>query len=323
MTDTIAAEKGSMMKRSVIAAIAALAALLAVPSSLQARYRDGMNLYEYVRSNPCRYVDPSGAKLIIAGGSKFRRCTNKDLATLASLDPRLRMMIRDLRRSQNIHEIVKAQAVVVTEAVPMPNGAISPGIVMMEGITVAPTNGPFENTMPLPNDDQAYAEAISRGTSTRITWSCSAYDPRCEEQWNDQMEQQYGPYGQTMIWSHPDWTMWAFEQWGLDPSAEAIADKRLAILAHELQHAWDMDRGGTPIDPETGAVATLPGVTPAGNPVNVPEVAAVQTQNIVNEALGLPLRPDYSGMPVDYNPDNSPLTEAYILQWGQGGVNDP
>jgi hypothetical protein len=34
--------------------------LALVPESAQAMYRDGMNLYQYVRSNPVRMVDPAG-----------------------------------------------------------------------------------------------------------------------------------------------------------------------------------------------------------------------------------------------------------------------
>jgi hypothetical protein len=41
-------------------ALLGLASLMAMPSIAQARYRDGMNLYQYVGSNPTRYVDPQG-----------------------------------------------------------------------------------------------------------------------------------------------------------------------------------------------------------------------------------------------------------------------
>jgi len=48
------------MKRTTALAFLGLACLMATPSITQARYREGMNLYQYVRSSPVRYVDTMG-----------------------------------------------------------------------------------------------------------------------------------------------------------------------------------------------------------------------------------------------------------------------
>ena len=52
--------KGTIMKRTTALALLGLACLMAMPSIAQARYRDGMNLYQYVGSNPVAYTDPTG-----------------------------------------------------------------------------------------------------------------------------------------------------------------------------------------------------------------------------------------------------------------------
>jgi len=49
------------MERTSALAPLALACLMAMPSIAHARYRDGMNLYQYVRSCPTGYVDWNGA----------------------------------------------------------------------------------------------------------------------------------------------------------------------------------------------------------------------------------------------------------------------
>jgi len=49
------------MKRKVTLVLLGLACLAVMPSIAQARYRDGMNMYQYVRSSPIGYVDWSGA----------------------------------------------------------------------------------------------------------------------------------------------------------------------------------------------------------------------------------------------------------------------
>ena len=48
------------MKRTTAPALLGLACLLVMPAIAHARYRDGMNLYEYVRANPTGLLDPSG-----------------------------------------------------------------------------------------------------------------------------------------------------------------------------------------------------------------------------------------------------------------------
>jgi len=48
------------MTRITTLTLLGLGYLLAVPSIAHARYEDGMNLYQYVRSNPARFVDPLG-----------------------------------------------------------------------------------------------------------------------------------------------------------------------------------------------------------------------------------------------------------------------
>jgi hypothetical protein len=53
--------KGTIMKRTTALALLGLACLAAMPSIAHARYRDGMNLYQYVRSSPTSYVDWNGA----------------------------------------------------------------------------------------------------------------------------------------------------------------------------------------------------------------------------------------------------------------------
>ena len=59
MNETVI-QKETIMKRMDTLTLLALACLTAIPSIAQARYRDGMNLYEYVRSEPVGRVDPSG-----------------------------------------------------------------------------------------------------------------------------------------------------------------------------------------------------------------------------------------------------------------------
>jgi hypothetical protein len=58
--------KGTIMKRTFTLALVGLACLMAMPSIAHARYRDGMNLYQYVGSNPLNRVDPSGLKWKVA-----------------------------------------------------------------------------------------------------------------------------------------------------------------------------------------------------------------------------------------------------------------
>ncbi len=48
------------MKRTTTLTLLALTCLTAIPSIVHARYRDGMNLYEYVRSEPVSGRDPTG-----------------------------------------------------------------------------------------------------------------------------------------------------------------------------------------------------------------------------------------------------------------------
>lgn len=52
--------KGMIMKRTAMLTLLGLACLVAVPSVAQARYQDGTNLYQYVRSQPTNMVDPKG-----------------------------------------------------------------------------------------------------------------------------------------------------------------------------------------------------------------------------------------------------------------------
>ena len=60
----ITIRKGTIMKRTTVLVLLALACLMAMPAIAQARYRDGMNLYQYVRSSPTRYVDPAGLQAV-------------------------------------------------------------------------------------------------------------------------------------------------------------------------------------------------------------------------------------------------------------------
>ena len=59
MNETII-RKGTIMKRTSALALLGLACLMALPSIAHARYRAGMNLYQYVRSAPVQHVDPMG-----------------------------------------------------------------------------------------------------------------------------------------------------------------------------------------------------------------------------------------------------------------------
>jgi len=52
------------MKQGALLTILALACVLTIPSVADARYRDGMNLYEYVGSGPVGRVDPAGTDYI-------------------------------------------------------------------------------------------------------------------------------------------------------------------------------------------------------------------------------------------------------------------
>lgn len=56
--------KGTIMNRTTALALLGLACLMAMPSIAHARYRDGMNLYQYVSSNPTRYCDPTGREKV-------------------------------------------------------------------------------------------------------------------------------------------------------------------------------------------------------------------------------------------------------------------
>ena len=48
------------MKRRITLALLGLACLMAMPSIAEARYADGMNLYEFVGGRPTGMVDPMG-----------------------------------------------------------------------------------------------------------------------------------------------------------------------------------------------------------------------------------------------------------------------
>lgn len=50
--------------KKVTLALLGMACLMAMPSIAQARYRDGMNLYQYVASNPTRFGDPAGCEKV-------------------------------------------------------------------------------------------------------------------------------------------------------------------------------------------------------------------------------------------------------------------
>ncbi len=58
------------MKRAVVLIIVGLAYLLTIPSVAHARYVDGMNMYECVRSNPVVNCDPAGL-LAVKGANDF------------------------------------------------------------------------------------------------------------------------------------------------------------------------------------------------------------------------------------------------------------
>ena len=60
--DTTMQPKLREAKRTSILALLALACLTALPSIAHARYVDGMNVYEYVRSSPTGFFDSGGAQ---------------------------------------------------------------------------------------------------------------------------------------------------------------------------------------------------------------------------------------------------------------------
>ena len=75
--------KGTMMKRTKGPVFVGLAYLLVMPCLAHAGYRDGMNLYQYVESNPTRYVDPQGAWKRVGNGGHVWEAENGD--TLSGL----------------------------------------------------------------------------------------------------------------------------------------------------------------------------------------------------------------------------------------------
>ena len=61
--------KGTIMKRRITLALLGLACLMAMPSTAEARYADGMNLYEYVQSAPTGSVDPMGLITLVTSNA--------------------------------------------------------------------------------------------------------------------------------------------------------------------------------------------------------------------------------------------------------------
>jgi len=77
--------KGTIMKRTTALALVTLACLMAMPSIAQARYRDGMNLYQYVGSSPTSYTDASGLWKIERKGEARATATAVEGDTLSGL----------------------------------------------------------------------------------------------------------------------------------------------------------------------------------------------------------------------------------------------
>ena len=67
------------MKRTTALVLLGLACLLTMPSTAHARYRDGLNLYQYVSSSPSRYVDPDGRVRIDIEALKRRTYDDPDI----------------------------------------------------------------------------------------------------------------------------------------------------------------------------------------------------------------------------------------------------
>lgn len=65
------------MKRAMALAVFGLACLLAMPSVLQGRYADGMNVYEYVQGNPVARLDPNGSVVFDANGKNCELSWNR------------------------------------------------------------------------------------------------------------------------------------------------------------------------------------------------------------------------------------------------------
>ena len=63
------------MKRTTALALLGLACLMAMPSIAHARYRDGMNLYQYVGSAPVQHMDPYGQQTSRPSAPQYKELT--------------------------------------------------------------------------------------------------------------------------------------------------------------------------------------------------------------------------------------------------------
>ena len=69
------------MKRMATLTLVALACLTTMPAIAQGRYRDGMNLYEYVRSEPVGRLDPTGQFEVLTNNEDVKAAYNQMIST--------------------------------------------------------------------------------------------------------------------------------------------------------------------------------------------------------------------------------------------------
>ena len=96
------------MKRTNTLTLLILACLTAIPSIAQARYRDGMNLYEYVRSSPTNHVDPMGLGVDYDNMTKDQQANAKAILT-QSLAKNGARGVRRARTTDAYHRALKGE----------------------------------------------------------------------------------------------------------------------------------------------------------------------------------------------------------------------
>ena len=75
------------MKRTITLGLLAMACVATMSAVAEARYRDSMNLYEYVRSEPVRSVDPSGRVTVLIHGIDNTNWYAKAAAAIKAVKP--------------------------------------------------------------------------------------------------------------------------------------------------------------------------------------------------------------------------------------------
>ena len=83
--------KAIIMRRTTALAVLGVACLMTVHNAADAGYRDGMNLYQYVESNPTTVSDPHGLWTIVRNGKPTADAVSVDGDTLIGLATQLRL----------------------------------------------------------------------------------------------------------------------------------------------------------------------------------------------------------------------------------------